>query len=475
MKVSNRISDIEGLFDDVVKNGYCIGCGVCASFADSPIWMQLDEYGRFCCSPDLSRNNVVVQNTLQNVCPFSGQSLNENQLADELFGTTCQHDELIGYYLASYAGFVTEGDFRERGSSGGMGTWIVAELFALEMIDGAILVKARQPTSDDPRLFHYQLITTKEEIQNGSKSRYYPVEMSQVIGQVRNRPGRYAFVGIPCFVKGIRLLMHTDALFQQRIRFCIGLLCGHLKSTAFAEMLSWQCGIEPGKLLSIDFRKKLPGRPANEYGVEVTGLVNGQTVTRVRPVTDLYGTNWGLGFFKYPACDYCDDVVAETADIVIGDAWLSQYLKESQGTNVLVVRNPVIHRIIEQAMSSGRLHLDRIEISEVIKSQAATFRHRRDGLAYRIHLKEKRKIWYPTKRVQPAGNQSRKFKKIQNMRISLARKSHVAFKEAVSARDFSVFIKRMAPFVERYAKLYQPSLLRQLAEKVKRRIRRLLK
>ena len=32
--------------------------------------------------------------------------------------------------------------------------------------------------------------------------------------------------------------------------------------------------------------------------------------------------DWGMGIFKLGACDYCDDIVGETADISFGDAWL---------------------------------------------------------------------------------------------------------------------------------------------------------
>ncbi len=253
--------------------------------------------------------------------------------------------------MATYAGCVSEGDFRDRGSSGGMGTWIISQLLKEGLVDGVIHVHQRAYSDQDPRLFHYQLSTTAEQVRNGAKSRYYPIEISEVMQLVREQPGRYAIVGIPCFIKAVRLLMQQDALIAERIRFCIGLICGHLKSMRFAEMFAWQCGIEPDKLLSIDFRKKLPGADANKYGIEVAGLKNSQVVTVVKPVHDLYGSDWGLGFFKYKACDYCDDVVAETADVVVGDAWLPQYIKDSQGTNVIVVRHPIIQDLLERGIA----------------------------------------------------------------------------------------------------------------------------
>ncbi|MGC9322644.1 MAG: Coenzyme F420 hydrogenase/dehydrogenase, beta subunit C-terminal domain, partial [Kosmotogaceae bacterium] len=66
-----------------------------------------------------------------------------------------------------------------------------------------------------------------------------------------------------------------------------------------------------------------------------------------KKASDFYGYNWGYGFFKYKACDYCDDVVSETADVSVGDAWLPEYVNDSGGTNVVIVRNPVIKKIID--------------------------------------------------------------------------------------------------------------------------------
>ena len=70
-------------------------------------------------------------------------------------------------------------------------------------------------------------------------------------------------------------------------------------------------------------------------------------------VRETPGTNWGLGFFKYEACDYCDDIFAETADIAVGDAWLKDYTQDALGNSVVVVRNDQIRVIMEDGLKSG--------------------------------------------------------------------------------------------------------------------------
>ncbi|QHG15280.1 Coenzyme F420 hydrogenase/dehydrogenase, beta subunit C-terminal domain [Nostoc sp. ATCC 53789] len=447
--------EVKKLFKTVIEGGYCIGCGACASVSNSPIKMKLDEYG--CFSIDLNSDDSLstTYNSLLAVCPFSDQSLNEDQINQEIFSKDCKYQDKIGYYLATYAGYVVDSNFRERGSSGGLVTWLATQLLNENLVDGIIHIHQHHPTEEDSRLFKYDLSLTEEDIRNGAKSRYYPVEMSEVIQLIRDRPGRYAIVGVPCFIKAIRLLMRQDTVIAERIKFCIGLVCGHLKSTAFAKAFAWQSGIEPNNIISIDFRKKLPNAPANKYGVEVTGIKDGKTITLTSPVKDFYVSDWGLGFFKYKACDYCDDVVAETADISIGDAWLPQYTQDSQGTNVVVVRNPVLYHLLEQARISGRLRLEVLDPEEVVKSQIAGFRHRHDGLAYRLFLTDNKGEWRPPKRVKPKANHLDKAdQKRFRLRTLIAEQSHIAFKNAIKAGKFSVFEESMNPLIQQYRATY---------------------
>ncbi|MBD2200202.1 Coenzyme F420 hydrogenase/dehydrogenase, beta subunit C-terminal domain [Calothrix anomala FACHB-343] len=460
---------ISTLFQTVVDGGYCIGCGACASIPGSPIKMKLDEYGRFCASLESSTEHHDKNLSILDVCPFSDTAANEDEIGQELFGQNCQHHSRIGYHLATYAGYVTENNFRQHGSSGGMGTWIVTELFNQKLIDAVIHVHEQKPSENDSKLFSFRISESVEQIRAGAKSRYYPVEMSEVLSIVRNRPGRYAIVGVPCFIKAVRLLAKKDQVIRDRIHFCVGLVCGHLKSTRFAEMFAWQCGIEPGKLQSIDFRKKISGQAANKYGVEVRGIQNDREVSISKSNHEFFGFLWGHGFFKYQACDYCDDVVAETADVTVGDAWLPNYVKDSEGTNVVVVRNPVIKHLIENGMKSGRLHLDSINADDVAKSQDAGLRHRREGLAYRLYLKDKAKQWRPHKRIKAEANHlNMRLKKIYKLRMLMASQSHIAFHQAIQMKSFDIFRKIIDPIVKSYDSLYKPPLWRRWLSLIKK-------
>jgi coenzyme F420-reducing hydrogenase beta subunit len=300
-------------------------------------------------------------------------------------------------------------------------------------------------------MFGYALSTSVQEIEEGGKSRYYPVEMARILRDIRKSRIRVAVVGIPCFVKAVRLLCEQDSALNARIAYCIGLVCGHLKSEFFALSHAWQAGIPLDGLRSVDFRRKLPGRRASDYGVAVSGTRNGETLDVVRPRQFFFGADWGLGFFKYKACDFCDDVFAETADVTVGDAWLPRYVSDSAGTSILVVRSPEIHALIRSAAVEGRIQVDALSADGVAASQDASLRHRRSALPYRVEKLRSQGEWVPRKRdFSGSASLLERERRVQDLRMAIAERSRDAFLEALAKNDFEHFRHEMASLVREY-------------------------
>jgi coenzyme F420-reducing hydrogenase beta subunit len=464
----------EDQIDRVVEGGYCIGCGGCAAARPELYQIRFNQFGEYQSFKLPYPYNELPQSPIQtaSVCPFSGASANEDEIGKRLFSAHASYHPQIGYYLASFVGSVTIGEFRASGSSGGMTNWFLCQMLQRNLVDAVIHVRPSGGGSHP--LFAYAISRQIDEVMQGAKSRYYPIEFSKVMQQVRETDGRYAFVGVPCFVKAVRLLMEQDSLLQSRIKYCIALFCGHLKSTAFTDAVAWETGVSPLDVKNIDFRHKLADRPANRYGVKIE-CKDGSSLTR--PMEGLSTADWGAGLLKYRACDYCDDVVGETADISFGDAWLPRFVTDSQGTNVAIVRNLELLQVIKSGIESEQLDLQPTTPDDVAASQKSGFRHRRYGLKYRLWKKQKAGEWFPQKRVQPTrSGMSRHDRRLFDARLALVELGRIAFREAVEKQDFKVFLERIRPLLDKYRSFYRrlfwarvTARVRRVAERVKAR------
>lgn len=452
---------------EIISNDYCIGCGVCATLENSPYEMTLNEYGKYFPNFDDGVDSTEEEiNNLKSVCPFSNQSLNEDYLGENLFSLSdnINHDKNVGYYLKNYAAYVKKGDFRKEGSSGGMGTWLANKLLEDGYVDSIIHVGSSQENV----LFEYKISNNLEELNYGSKSKYYPIEMSKIINEILLSEKKYAIIGIPCFIKSIRLLANQNEKVKEKILYTVGLVCGHLKSDYFAKEIGWELGIKPSELKDINFRKKYKDKSADNYGVEVKGVKNGTIVIKESLTRELFTTDWGQGFFKYNACEFCDDVLAETADVTIGDAWLPKYVQDGMGTNVISVRNKVILDIIEKY--KDELCLENLSLEDLIKSQHSGLRHRREGLAYRLYLKDSQNEWRPQKRVLPNDNISDKRKRTYEHRQIVMDKSIISFKNALDNDNLQLFFQEMKPIIKNYKKVSGDHILIKVIKKIKGKI-----
>src|SRR3546814_17940309 len=119
-------------------------------------------------------------------------------------------------------------------------------------MDGVIHVGSGDGGSGS--LFRDAVSHSAADLRARRKSIYYSTEMSEALSSIADDGKRYAFVGVPCFVMAISLLMRQDARLAEQIRFRVGMVGGHLKSEAFAACLSWQTGVPSEELADVEFR-----------------------------------------------------------------------------------------------------------------------------------------------------------------------------------------------------------------------------
>ncbi len=381
------------VMNNVVEQDLCIGCGLCAALCPQDVlamqWNRYGEYNPVEVSPCTTECGLCLK-----VCPFADSGENEDTIAERLYGAVpgIRHRSETGYYLAAYVGYSER--YRPTSASGGMATWLLEALLTEGVVDHVICVA---PTGDPERLFTFRVFDTAEEVRTGAGSAYYPVEMSEVIRQVLEVPGRYAVTGLPCFLKAIRLAQQRNKKLRERVVVTVGLVCGQLKSKNYAAYLAALTGLK-GMPIKVSFRGKDLEQPAWNYYFSCTNKDGtGCCLCRDESTTEVWENRW----FTLNACNYCDDIFAECADATFMDAWLPEYSKDSQGTNLVLVRSPLVQEVVEQGCRSREIHLDPLPIGRVVQSQAWVVATKRRHLAYRLYLDRHMERVLLKKRVAP--------------------------------------------------------------------------
>lgn len=417
------------VISQVVNNDLCIGCGACtyACTSDSLTMTWNDEGFRVAeligdCNDD---GNCI------NVCPFNPMPFeavkDETAIADVFLDFDTHQEYKLGRLINIYAGYSHK--YRETSSSGGLATYVFESLLKQGIVDHIFAVSASDNSSEH---YQYRVISNVDQIIQSSKTKYYPVTLSSVLDQIDHLEGKVAVVGVACFVKAIRLAQYHHPHLKEKIPFIIGIICGGIKSKFFTEYLASKAGAYPKTIIEPQYRVKDKESYALDYSFScIDTSKNEYKRIKMREVGDM----WGTGLFKANACDYCDDVVTELADISLGDAWLKPYDEDGRGTSLVITRSPIAQSIINKGIEYSELNLESINPDTMRKSQQGSFNHRHEGLYVRLKEAEKKNLPIANKRYgqEPV---SRDVVAVQKLRRVTRKKSLTIWRKYKVASEF---------------------------------------
>jgi coenzyme F420-reducing hydrogenase beta subunit len=375
--------------------------------------------------------------------------MNEDYFNSEYKIDSENFDVGLGYYRNVYAGFVNNTEERLESSSGGLTSYLIGALFDKKLITGAIVVKATEKTQG--RL-DYVLVRNKTELRESKKSKYHMVSHDRVVQEILrdDQPERLIYVGIPCGVKAIKLLAAKNSMLKSKIKYTAAIFCGHQKSHAFSEYVAWQMGVSPSEFHDIDYRVKEEASDASKYFYQIRGLMG----LAKKRVDRLKWMDWGLGLFKPKACEFCDDVAGETADIIFGDAWHKRYAKDYRGSNIVITRSAELERVLVAASEEKDITLIEEDVSLVYSAQGGNFRHRQEGLKTRLAHYKKDGKWCPPKDYKRMSNYKLNVSRdaIYMARHKISMKSHLLFVDAKKRQSLDFFWTELEESVNTYYK-----------------------
>lgn len=433
------------VIDLVVKNDLCVGCGICVYKCPSNA-LEMSWNSKGFLLPKVV-SSCDSDGDCIGVCPFNpipkDEVKTENEIA-ELFLESENHHQKIGKYNQIYAGFSTE--FRLSSSSGGLGTYLSVKLLENKIVDHIFSIKG----ASEPGVFYqYSISSSKSDALQASKTRYFPVTLATVFSEINKLEGKIAVVGVGCFIKAIRLAQHGDPTLKEKIPFLIGIICGGLKSSFFTEYLASKMDVEAVNIHKPQFRKKDIESTANDYSFSCSDENEEEKSIKMKTVGDM----WGTGFFKANACDFCDDVTTELADISLGDAWLDPFDKDGKGTNVMVSRSSLAEKLITEGIENEDLEVDFLPLEIFLSSQQGSFNHRHKGLPTRIKVAKKKNQLVPPKRFE-TEMVSLDFELVQKQRMKVRAESLALWQNRKEASIFDESMQKPLKKLNFHTRIY---------------------
>lgn len=358
---------------DVVEDGLCTGCGTCAGICPADaINMEISD-GLFL--PKIDVDKCTCCGLCLKCCP--GYAVDFRDLNSKVFGKQPK-DPLLGNYLTCYVGHSTDREVRYDSSSGGLVTQLL--IFALEkgIIDGALVTRMRKDKPLEPEPF---IAGTRKEIISASKSKYCPVPINEALRCVIKEEGKFAVVGLPCHIHGIRKAENCIKGLREKIVLRLGIMCSHTVSFFGTELLLKKLGAPPTQIKEIAYRGQ--GWP----GYMLIKLKNGSNI--YVPYVGNWNAYWPIFscfFFTPKRCLMCLDETNEMSDISFGDAWVPELKDERNGESIVVARTVKGQEILNFADSEGAIFLKSIKCDKVRQSQAEPLKFKKDDIKARLSI-----------------------------------------------------------------------------------------
>jgi coenzyme F420 hydrogenase subunit beta len=308
---------------------------------------------------------------------YPGYSADLKKLNSTIFGKQ-PRDLDLGNYTGCYVGHSNDEEIRQASSSGGIVTQLLVYALERGLIDGALVVRMKKDSPLEPEPF---IARSREEIISASKSKYCPVAANAALKAILLEKGKFAVVGLPCQMYGVRKAEAVLAELKDRIVLHVGLFCSHTVSFSGTECLLRRFGVKKDDVARLDYSGS--GWP----GFMSVWLRDGREVKfRFNRGWKAYWNVFSPFFFAPLRCLMCPDQFNELSDVSVGDCWLPEFRGHRKGEAIVIARTKVAEEMLASEKEDGSLSLMPISSDKVKESQAFTLSVKKKHFAGRLRF-----------------------------------------------------------------------------------------
>ncbi len=335
--------------ENIVVNNLCTGCGTCVGMCPFSSIKMVNSKGIFI-------PKIVGKCTNCGIClkVCAGYSFSCKKYSLKFFGKE-PNDVLIGNYSVLFTGHAVDNNIRYNSASGGLVTALLISCLDEGMIDGVLITRFKAGSLEPESI----IAKTRQEILSCMGSKYCPVPANIALKQIQNNTGRYAVVGLPCHIHGIRKAEALNKELSKKIVLHIGLFCSGSRNFRATDYLFWKFGVNKQTVESLNYRGE--------------GWLGGMTIRfkdggkRFYPYLT-YNRIWKSYFLPF-RCSLCCDHFSELSDISCGDIWLPEFMGDTVGTSAIISRSKLGDNIIDNAIKKHSIELKSLDKKTLIRSQ----------------------------------------------------------------------------------------------------------
>jgi len=356
---------------EISKQHLCVGCGTCAAICPSnAIKICLNDRGFY--EAIVNDSKCIACKLCLDVCP--SYMIDFDEMNRFVFKKSAS-DHLIGNYMRFYVGHAKDSSIHQSGQSGGLITALLA--FAIEegFIDGAVVTRMGKHNPLRPEVI---VAKNREELLSVTRSKYCLASVNIKIKEILKANGKYAVVGLPCQMYGLRKLEKLMPPLKDKIFLHMGLFCSHVLSLIVINFLSHKARVRKEDIVKFDYRAKewrgWPGDVLFKLKNETSKFLPRD----YRIITKYFFVPW--------RCKMCYDHVNEFADISFGDAWLPQVIKCKKGETIVITRTEKGEKLIRKAKEEGVIEIQEVSRAVLMQAQRRSIIRKKNCLSTHLSV-----------------------------------------------------------------------------------------
>ena len=349
------------LEEQVISKQLCCYCGTCVGICPEK---SITLNNR---TPQISGKCINCGECIKN-CP--GNFFDYCKYNQTIFNADISTiDKDLGYHKGIFCGHSCDLNVREQSSSGGIITSILCGLFEQGIINGAVVVNSENDIDLNCKV---AIETSISGIKMSTQSKYVLTANNVILSKLKDLPGRYAYVGLPCQIQGLRKAQINHPWLEEKIVLSIGLFCGFTLYPEATEFLLKKLKMKNEALVKLKYRG---GKGTGGFLVE-------DDVGRQKLINKHAYTFLNIMYSPY-RCWKCHDFTSEFADISVGDAWEKS---NGSGWSRVITRSDIGESYLNFLSDKNYIFFEKSKKEHIYNTQGHLIMHKKKWIWIRAKL-----------------------------------------------------------------------------------------